>query len=88
MENPLIVTLKVYNHVFENIEEIDQLRVDNNLTNKELASLDVERLYMKPGTTRVPLTVAEHGIHGTLFIPPGNGPFPGTFHSSKYVVFF
>ncbi|KAL6459849.1 hypothetical protein MHYP_G00316080 [Metynnis hypsauchen] len=35
----------------------------------------VERWYMAPGVQRV--EVQEKGVKGTLFIPPGPGPFPG-----------
>ncbi|XP_071369067.1 acyl-coenzyme A thioesterase 1-like [Centroberyx affinis] len=40
-----------------------------------LASVPVERWYMAPGVRRVVLT--EGGLSGTLFLPPGPGPFPG-----------
>uniref|UniRef100_A0A8B9H7U9 Acyl-CoA thioesterase 16 n=1 Tax=Astyanax mexicanus TaxID=7994 RepID=A0A8B9H7U9_ASTMX len=35
----------------------------------------IERWYMAPGVQRV--SVEEKGIRGTMFIPPGPGPFPG-----------
>ncbi|XP_036433189.1 peroxisomal succinyl-coenzyme A thioesterase-like isoform X2 [Colossoma macropomum] len=35
----------------------------------------IERWYMAPGVQRVSLQ--EKGVQGTLFIPPGPGPFPG-----------
>ncbi|XP_076860803.1 peroxisomal succinyl-coenzyme A thioesterase-like isoform X5 [Brachyhypopomus gauderio] len=40
-----------------------------------LASLVIERWYMAPGVQRV--DIREKGVRGTLFIPPGPGPFPG-----------
>uniref|UniRef100_A0A665UFQ6 Acyl-CoA thioesterase 15 n=1 Tax=Echeneis naucrates TaxID=173247 RepID=A0A665UFQ6_ECHNA len=40
-----------------------------------LASVVTERWYMAPGVKRV--EVKEQGIRGTLFIPPGPGPFAG-----------
>ncbi|XP_029910126.1 peroxisomal succinyl-coenzyme A thioesterase-like [Myripristis murdjan] len=40
-----------------------------------LASVMVERWYMAPGVRRVNIT--EGGVTGTLFLPPGPGPFPG-----------
>ncbi|KAM8884209.1 bile acid-CoA:amino acid N-acyltransferase-like isoform 2-T2 [Synchiropus picturatus] len=40
-----------------------------------LASVLTERWYMAPGVKRV--SVKEGNILGTLFIPPGPGPFPG-----------
>ncbi|XP_076996493.1 bile acid-CoA:amino acid N-acyltransferase-like [Tamandua tetradactyla] len=39
------------------------------------ASLTVERWYMAPGVTRI--QVREGRIRGALFLPPGEGPFPG-----------
>uniref|UniRef100_A0A667YY82 Acyl-coenzyme A thioesterase 2, mitochondrial-like n=1 Tax=Myripristis murdjan TaxID=586833 RepID=A0A667YY82_9TELE len=40
-----------------------------------LASVMMERWYMAPGVRRVNIT--EGGVTGTLFLPPGPGPFPG-----------
>ncbi|KAM9824621.1 bile acid-CoA:amino acid N-acyltransferase-like [Neosynchiropus ocellatus] len=40
-----------------------------------LASVLTERWYMAPGVKRI--SVKEGNILGTLFIPPGPGPFPG-----------
>ncbi|XP_061663075.1 peroxisomal succinyl-coenzyme A thioesterase-like isoform X2 [Syngnathoides biaculeatus] len=40
-----------------------------------LAQVLVERWYAAPGVRRV--DVRERGVRGTLFIPPGPGPFPG-----------
>ncbi|KAK1790569.1 hypothetical protein P4O66_014450 [Electrophorus voltai] len=40
-----------------------------------LESLVIERWYMAPGVRR--LDIRERGVQGTLFIPPGPGPFPG-----------
>ncbi|KAG7324009.1 hypothetical protein KOW79_012025 [Hemibagrus wyckioides] len=39
-----------------------------------LASVVAERWYLAPGVQRVDVT--EKGLKGTLFIPPGPGPFP------------
>ncbi|XP_051889567.1 acyl-coenzyme A thioesterase 5-like isoform X2 [Pristis pectinata] len=39
-----------------------------------LASVVLERFYMAPGTTR--LEVRDGRVVGTLFLPPGPGPFP------------
>ena len=43
-----------------------------------LASTTIERHMLSEGTKRIDLNVAEHGIHGSLFLPPGDGPFPGS----------
>lgn len=40
-----------------------------------LATVLTERWYMAPGVQRV--EIREKGVRGTLFIPPGPGPFPG-----------
>ncbi|KAM3620997.1 uncharacterized protein V6R79_004672 [Siganus canaliculatus] len=39
-----------------------------------LAALTVERWYMAPGIRRI--EIRQNGIVGTLFLPPGPGPFP------------
>ncbi|CAL8260592.1 unnamed protein product [Merluccius merluccius] len=41
---------------------------------RPLAGLVVERWYLAPGVRRAELT--EGGVTGTLFLPPGPGPFP------------
>jgi len=40
-----------------------------------MASVVTERSYMAPGVQRI--DIRERGVKGTLFIPPGPGPFPG-----------
>ena len=40
-----------------------------------LSSVTFERWYMEDGVKRIVLK--DQGFHGTLFIPPGDGPFPG-----------
>ncbi|XP_061075683.1 acyl-coenzyme A thioesterase 3-like [Conger conger] len=41
---------------------------------EELASVTVERWYMAPGVRRI--DIREEGLVGTMFLPPGPGPFP------------
>nr|XP_002129257.1 bile acid-CoA:amino acid N-acyltransferase isoform X4 [Ciona intestinalis] len=69
---PLVVMLNVYEELIFTLEELDSRR--KNL--KKLASTHIKRWFMAAGTKRITLTVEKHGIHGTLFIPPGQGPFP------------
>ncbi|XP_058487796.1 bile acid-CoA:amino acid N-acyltransferase-like isoform X1 [Solea solea] len=40
----------------------------------ELAAVTAERWYMAPGVKRI--EIRQNGIVGTLFLPPGPGPFP------------
>ncbi|XP_030281718.1 acyl-coenzyme A thioesterase 3-like isoform X3 [Sparus aurata] len=62
---PMEVTISVYQgHQTEGF--MDQV---------PLASVVVERWYMAPGVSRIPIT--EDGLTATLFLPPGPGPFPG-----------
>jgi len=74
---PLVVDIDIYEEEVKDVNHIHQLRVSGGLKEKQIASKQLNRLYMKPGTKRIPLNMKEHGIHGTLFIPPGEGPFPG-----------
>ena len=46
-----------------------------NTEAKPLASTTFEKWYMAPGVRRIP--VRDGRLRGTLFIPPGRGPFPG-----------
>ena len=63
--SPLKVTFDVYGgHDQRGFEERD----------KE-ASVTLIRSYMGPGVNRY--YVEENGFYGTLFLPPGEGPFPG-----------
>ncbi|XP_062415376.1 acyl-coenzyme A thioesterase 6-like isoform X2 [Pungitius pungitius] len=62
---PQLVHISVYDgHVEEGFTE-----------RPPLASVLSERWFMDPGVRRV--EVQEKGVRGTLFIPPGPGPFPG-----------
>jgi len=50
----------------------------NSLANKSLqplASTAIEKRYIGEGVQRIP--VREGKVRGTLFLPPGDGPFPG-----------
>uniref|UniRef100_A0AAV2M3I1 Uncharacterized protein n=1 Tax=Knipowitschia caucasica TaxID=637954 RepID=A0AAV2M3I1_KNICA len=48
--------------------------VSPELRGPVLASVSTERWYMAPGVTRH--DVRQNGLVGTLFLPPGPGPFP------------
>ncbi|MCJ8743228.1 hypothetical protein PDJAM_G00091250 [Pangasius djambal] len=62
--SPLIFHISVYNgHIAQDF---------NQLT--PLVTIVIERWYTAPGVQRV--DVREKGVRGTLFIPPGPGPFP------------
>ncbi|KAG7477424.1 hypothetical protein MATL_G00069540 [Megalops atlanticus] len=47
---------------------------DAQVQEEELAAVTLERWYMAPGVRRV--AIREGGVVGTLFLPPGPGPFP------------
>lgn len=65
VSSPLLVNISVYSgHVVEGFRE-----------QAPLASSLTERWYMGPGVQRI--DIKEKGVRGTLFIPPGPGPFPG-----------
>uniref|UniRef100_A0A3B3CIG0 Acyl-CoA thioesterase 19 n=1 Tax=Oryzias melastigma TaxID=30732 RepID=A0A3B3CIG0_ORYME len=65
VQTPMVVAISVFNgHHSEAF--VDQV---------SLASWVVERWYMAPGVRRIPVT--EQQLTGTLFLPPGPGPFPG-----------
>lgn len=63
--SPLLYTISVYSgHVTEGFRD-----------RAPLASALVERWYMAPGVQRI--SVKENAVRGTMFLPPGPGPFPG-----------
>jgi len=74
---PLVVDINIFDTGIKDVDHLHQLRLCDNLKEEQIASKQLNRLYMKPGTKRIPLNMKKHGIHGTLFIPPGEGPFPG-----------
>ncbi|XP_068162713.1 peroxisomal succinyl-coenzyme A thioesterase-like isoform X2 [Antennarius striatus] len=62
---PMLVSISVYRgHLAEGFRD-----------QSPLASVLIERWYMAPGVQRI--NIREKGVRGTLFIPPGPGPFPG-----------
>ncbi|XP_060684935.1 peroxisomal succinyl-coenzyme A thioesterase-like [Hemiscyllium ocellatum] len=61
--------LSVHIEIFEGHWSLGQLPA------QPLATAINQRWFMKEGLLRIP--VREGRIRGTLFIPPGNGPFPG-----------
>ena len=72
---PLVVRIEAYNAEVDSIESFHKRRTE--LESKLLDSIDINRLYMKPGTIRTELTYKKDGIQGILLVPPGVGPFPG-----------
>ncbi|XP_064872558.1 acyl-coenzyme A thioesterase 1-like [Oncorhynchus nerka] len=65
VHTPMVVHISVYRgHMSQGFRE-----------QVALASVVTERWYMAPGVRRVDIT--EGGVTGTLFLPPGPGPFPG-----------
>uniref|UniRef100_A0A8C8BVD2 Acyl-coenzyme A thioesterase 4-like n=1 Tax=Oncorhynchus tshawytscha TaxID=74940 RepID=A0A8C8BVD2_ONCTS len=64
VHTPMVVHISVYRgHMSQGFRE-----------QVALASVVTERWYMAPGVRRVDIT--EGGVTGTLFLPPGPGPFP------------
>lgn len=62
---PMVVHISVYSgHMTEGFSK-----------QSPLATVFTERWYMAPGVCRI--DIREHGVRGTLFLPPGPGPFPG-----------
>ncbi|XP_029902529.1 peroxisomal succinyl-coenzyme A thioesterase-like [Myripristis murdjan] len=65
VRSPMVVLISVYKgHVFEGFRE-----------QPPMASAVTERWYMAPGVQRI--DIREGAVRGTIFIPPGPGPFPG-----------
>ncbi|XP_045064379.1 peroxisomal succinyl-coenzyme A thioesterase-like [Coregonus clupeaformis] len=62
---PMVVHISVYSgHMTEGFSK-----------QSPLVTVVTERWYMAPGVCRI--DIREHGVRGTLFLPPGPGPFPG-----------
>ena len=64
---PYVVEVKCYNGHITPHESLASLR--------PLSSATFQKWYMADGVKRIP--VREGRIRGSLFIPPGDGPFPG-----------
>nr|XP_056704822.1 bile acid-CoA:amino acid N-acyltransferase [Euleptes europaea] len=57
------------------LDVFDSFQLSSPPQNQALASQTVERWYAAPGVQRIPV---RHGrVRGALFLPAGNGPFPG-----------
>ncbi|XP_028972875.2 peroxisomal succinyl-coenzyme A thioesterase-like isoform X2 [Esox lucius] len=62
---PMVVHISVYSgHVTEGFSK-----------QSPLATVVIERWYLAPGVRRI--DIRDEEVKGTLFIPPGPGPFPG-----------
>ncbi|XP_021330943.1 peroxisomal succinyl-coenzyme A thioesterase isoform X4 [Danio rerio] len=62
---PMVVNISVYSgHTSQGFSQTSAL-----------ATTVTERWYMAPGVQRV--DIRENGVQGTLFLPPGPGPYPG-----------
>ncbi|XP_006026092.1 acyl-coenzyme A amino acid N-acyltransferase 2-like [Alligator sinensis] len=57
------------------IDLFDSFLLMPQVQTEPVASCTVERWYVTPGTQRIP--IKEGRVRGTLFLPPGPGPFPG-----------
>ncbi|KAM5299926.1 bile acid-CoA:amino acid N-acyltransferase-like [Ctenodactylus gundi] len=66
MNSPFQVQLKLCDPNFP---------LKRTLTSTPKASLTLERWYVAPGVTRIP--IKEGRLRGALFLPPGEGRFPG-----------
>ena len=65
---PYVVNLDVFDgHL--------RLEGEEESVGEPLTSATFEKSYMKAGVRRIP--VREGRVRGTLFLPPGDGPFPG-----------
>lgn len=69
VENPSIVNLSVHNGHLATKE------LCSSDTKEPLASITHLRHYMAPGVQRIPVRTGR--VRGCLFLPPGDGPFPG-----------
>ena len=69
---PQIYNLQVFDEEKQSLEECR-----NTKKTKILTSVLLNRWFMSPGVRRIP--VRENEIIATLFLPPGDGPFPGKF---------
>lgn len=65
VNSPFVVTLDLYDSVCSH----------DSATAQPRASQVVQRWFRSPGTQRVP--IREGRVRGALFLPPGEGPFPG-----------
>ncbi|XP_045112613.1 acyl-coenzyme A thioesterase 1-like isoform X2 [Portunus trituberculatus] len=69
VENPNIVTISVFRGHLSNEELVGEGRSEPLSTATHL------RHYVAPGVQRIPVRYGK--VRGCLFLPPGDGPFPG-----------
>ncbi|XP_066963980.1 acyl-coenzyme A thioesterase 1-like [Macrobrachium rosenbergii] len=68
VEKPLLVTISVHNG------HLSAEKLCSSEVTELLSCVAHERHYMAPGVKRIPVQYGE--VRGTLFLPPGDGPFP------------
>lgn len=69
LESPMV------NGAIKNSVAPTMVAVTVEVDGAQIANAEVERLYVGDGVERLP--IREEGLVGTLFMPPGEGPFPG-----------
>ena len=73
--------LKMYDDDGGDITSIEKLLAaetdETRTNNKLLDSCKIERWFMDVNCKIERLTFKEHGVFGSLFLPPGEGPHPG-----------
>ncbi|XP_050702390.1 acyl-coenzyme A thioesterase 1-like isoform X1 [Eriocheir sinensis] len=69
VENPNVVTLSAFKGHLSHDELLDENR------REPLSTTSHMRHYMAPGVQRIPVRYGS--VRGSLFLPPGDGPFPG-----------
>ncbi|XP_064092769.1 acyl-coenzyme A thioesterase 1-like isoform X3 [Macrobrachium nipponense] len=69
VENPNLVTISVHDG------HLSAETLCSSEASKPLSSVVHERHYMAPGVQRIPVRYGK--VRGALFLPPGDGPFPG-----------
>ncbi|KAJ1168968.1 hypothetical protein NDU88_000880 [Pleurodeles waltl] len=57
------------------VEVFDSMQLEPSPAITPLASQTIERWYVAPGVRRI--AIREGRVRGALFLPPGDGPFPG-----------
>ena len=76
---PLVVCINLYDGLVKSTKELHEIRDTDDLKRRLLDSVTLNRWLMSSSTERIELTLEKDGICGTLFVPPGKGPFPGDY---------
>ena len=79
--SPLFVNIYVFDGFLESSDKIHELK------EAPITRISLNRWMISPDVERIEMNFEKDGTHGTMFIPPGEGPFPGKWDHRPWCSF-